>query len=146
MALSPPEEIWEHIAVDLFGFKAKHYLNIVDLHLIRWSLETTVNHMVWEPTWAGAFSASNKTSFCHRISVEEAPLMTPKDALSLLESDFKDTDNSDQNVSQDDLQFLETLGKNIHINENGNSNVSSIQKTTLTPKQQLHSSNSTPPP
>ena len=39
--------------------------------------------------------------------------MTPRDALNLLESDFKDTNQNDKSacISQDDIQFSEILEK-----------------------------------
>ena len=64
-------------------------------------------------------SVSETTGFCYRVSVREVPMMTPRDALNLLESDFKDTNQNDKSacISQDDIQFSEILEKGIHTNE-----------------------------
>ena len=66
-------------------------------------------------------SISETTEFCYRVSVTEVPMMTPRDALNLLESDFKDTNQDDNStcISQDDIHFLEILEKGIHTNEVG---------------------------
>ena len=62
---------------------------------------------------------SETTGFCYQVGVREVLMMTPGDALSLLESDFKDTNQDDKSacISQDDIQFSETLEKGIRTNE-----------------------------
>ena len=67
----------------------------------------------------GRISQSETKGFCHRVSIKEVPLTTPRDALNLLEKDFKDTNCNDKPISQEDIQFIQTLEKSIHTNENG---------------------------
>ena len=63
---------------------------------------------------------SAKTSgICHRVSVKEHPPVTPRDVISVLETDFKDTDSGDANTSQDDIQFLQLLETGIRMNSKG---------------------------
>ena len=77
-------------------------------------------------------SVSETTGFCYRVSVREVPMMTPRDALNLLESDFKDTNQNDKSacISQDDIQFSEILEKGIHTNELSHLEISVPCKTT----------------
>ena len=64
-------------------------------------------------------SVSETTGFCYRVSAREVPMMNPTDALNLLQSNFKDTNQNDKSacISQDDIQFSEILEKGIHTNE-----------------------------
>ena len=64
-------------------------------------------------------SVSETTGFCYRVSAREVPMMNPTNALSLLQSNFKDTNQNDKSacISQDDIQFSEILEKGIHTNE-----------------------------
>ena len=49
------------------------------------------------------------SAVCHRVTVKELPLITPADALKVLESDFKDDDKDNRSVSKDDILFLNLL-------------------------------------
>lgn len=51
--------------------------------------------------------------------MKEAPLVTPMDVISALESDFKDIKGDDKTVSQEDLVFLTKLKKGIKRNDEG---------------------------
>ncbi len=55
---------------------------------------------------------------CHRITVKEPPSITPGDVIRVLESEFKDTEEENTKVSQNDILFLEKLKdgilKNVH--------------------------------
>ena len=64
-------------------------------------------------------SVSETTGFCYRVSAREVPMMNPKDALNLLQSNFKGTNQNDKRacLSQDDIQFSEILEKGTHTNE-----------------------------
>ncbi|XP_030602165.1 uncharacterized protein LOC115791986 [Archocentrus centrarchus] len=59
------------------------------------------------------------SAVCHRVTVKELPLMTPADALKVLESDFKDDNKDNRSVSQDDILFLNTLKEGIYKNNEG---------------------------
>ena len=60
---------------------------------------------------------SNQVSgVCHRTSLKEFPPVTPRDILSVLESDFKDTSCTDKATSQEDICFLQTLENNVVVN------------------------------
>ncbi|XP_032402158.1 uncharacterized protein LOC116709857 [Xiphophorus hellerii] len=59
------------------------------------------------------------STVCHRVTVKELPLMTPTDALKILESDFKDDSKDNKSVSQDDILFLNTLKEGIYKNNEG---------------------------
>lgn len=54
------------------------------------------------------------TNICHRVTVKELPLVTPADAIKVLESDFKDDGKDSKTVSQDYILFLNTLKEGIH--------------------------------
>ena len=77
-------------------------------------------------------SVSETTGFCYQVSVREVPMINPKDALNLLQSNFKDTNQNDKStcISQDDTQFLEILEKGIHTNELGHLEIPVPYKTT----------------
>ncbi|KAJ8262890.1 hypothetical protein COCON_G00153470 [Conger conger] len=59
------------------------------------------------------------SGLCHRITVKELPPITPADALRILESDFKDTNEDSKKVSQDDILFLNKMKENIRKNSHG---------------------------
>jgi hypothetical protein len=63
--------------------------------------------------------STNLKGFCHRVIAKEAPILTPQDALTILEKDFQDTDPSEEVISQDDIQFLKIM-ESIHTNQSGN--------------------------
>ncbi|KAL7870544.1 hypothetical protein SRHO_G00080410 [Serrasalmus rhombeus] len=63
--------------------------------------------------------AQVSTGHCHRVSIKELPAVTPMDAVRILESDFRDTQGHDENVSQEDLIFLDKLKESIRRNEDG---------------------------
>ena len=73
----------------------------------------------WSIVGSPATENSSSSSICHRISIKEMPSVTPKDALNLLERDFADTSLDDATVSQNDIQFLQTLEREIHTNHEG---------------------------
>ncbi len=50
---------------------------------------------------------------CHRIRTSELPELSPKDVLSVLQSDFNEQQDTSNSISQEDLQFLELMDKNI---------------------------------
>ena len=54
---------------------------------------------------------------CRRVMAEETPPVTPRDALKLLERDFKDMEVGGKTVSQDDLHFLEIVEGGISKDE-----------------------------
>lgn len=64
-------------------------------------------------------SSKDVTGLCHRISVRELPPVTPAAAIRALESDFADTRPGEKTISQDDIQFLQVLKRNIRDNECG---------------------------
>jgi len=64
-------------------------------------------------------NSTDVTGFCHRVSLKEAPPVTPRDVLSVLESDFKDSSYGDVSTSQEDIQFLKILESSIVRNERG---------------------------
>lgn len=64
-------------------------------------------------------SCFNIEASCHRTAVREAPLMTPNDALRILEKDFQDVDSHGKQVSQEDIQFLRIMEKEIKTNADG---------------------------
>ncbi|KAK0130929.1 hypothetical protein N1851_034390 [Merluccius polli] len=59
------------------------------------------------------------TSLCHRVTVKEQPPVTPADALRVLESDFKDSNEDGKTASQDDILFLNKLKQGIKTTCNG---------------------------
>lgn len=59
------------------------------------------------------------SGICHRVSVREHPPVTPRDVISVLETDFKDTSYGDAVTSQDDIQFLQLLANGIRMNSKG---------------------------
>ena len=59
------------------------------------------------------------SGICHRVSVRENPPATPRDVISVLETDFKDTNYGDAVTSQDDIQFLQLLETGIRMNSKG---------------------------
>ncbi|KAJ8333475.1 hypothetical protein SKAU_G00414830 [Synaphobranchus kaupii] len=63
--------------------------------------------------------STDVTGLCHRISVKELPPLTPASVIRALESDFKDTNPGEKSISQDDIQFLQTLNGRIHQNIDG---------------------------
>ena len=67
----------------------------------------------------GTSDTPGKSIFCHRVSLKEVPTITPRDALNLLEDDFKDINQDDKTISQNDIQFLETLEGSIRTNKRG---------------------------
>lgn len=56
---------------------------------------------------------------CHRVTIKEFPLVTPADAVRILESDFKEVSGDESTVSQDDLFFLNMLNDGIKKNSQG---------------------------
>ena len=58
-------------------------------------------------------------NMCHRVAVKELPPVTPAEAIRVLESDFKDTNNDGKTVSQDDILFLNILKEGIQKNIHG---------------------------
>ena len=77
-------------------------------------------------------SVSETTGFCYRVSAREVPVINSKDALNLLQSNFKDTNQNDKSacVYQDDIQFSEILEKGTHTNEFGHLEISVPCETT----------------
>ncbi|XP_053733154.1 uncharacterized protein LOC128765925 isoform X2 [Synchiropus splendidus] len=70
----------------------------------------------------GGSSFHNKSginSICHRVAVKEHPPVTPLDVIKVLESDFKDTDKSENSFCQDDILFLNIMRENISKNDQG---------------------------
>lgn len=63
--------------------------------------------------------SSSVTGICHRLSVKEIPPLTPADAIRVLESDFKDVNDDDKTLSQDDITFLNKLSDGIRKNCTG---------------------------
>ncbi|PIK33816.1 hypothetical protein BSL78_29367 [Apostichopus japonicus] len=59
------------------------------------------------------------TGFCHRISLKEAPPVTPRDILKVFESDFNDSKHESNSISQDDIRFLQILESSVAVNEKG---------------------------
>lgn len=60
--------------------------------------------------------STDVTGLCHRIFVKELLPMTPAAVIRALESDVKDTNPREKSISQDDIQFLQTLNGRIHQN------------------------------
>ena len=58
-------------------------------------------------------SCLNIIGICHRASAKECPLITPSDALRVLEKDFQDIENDTKAISQEDLFFLNIMEKGI---------------------------------
>ena len=77
-------------------------------------------------------SVSETTGFCYRVSMREVPMMTPRDALNLLQSNFNDTIQNDKSACmyQDDIQSSEILEKGIDTNEFGHLEIPLPCKTT----------------
>ena len=77
-------------------------------------------------------SVSETTGFCYQVSVREVPMINPKDALNLLQSEFKDTNQNDKSacIFQDEIPSSEILGKGTHTNEYGHLEISVPCKTT----------------
>ncbi|KAJ8372650.1 hypothetical protein AAFF_G00280660 [Aldrovandia affinis] len=75
----------------------------------------------WSIVGSKTAQASSKdvTGFCHRVAVKELPPITPASVIKALETDFLDTNTRENNVSQEDIQFLQQLNGNIHHNEKG---------------------------
>ncbi|XP_057686666.1 uncharacterized protein LOC130912537 [Corythoichthys intestinalis] len=61
----------------------------------------------------------NMSTVCHRVAIKELPLVTPAEALKVLESDFKDDNKDNKVASQDDILFLNTLKEGIYKNKQG---------------------------
>ncbi|KAG7496410.1 hypothetical protein JOB18_018512 [Solea senegalensis] len=59
------------------------------------------------------------TGLCHRVAVKELPALTPAAVISVLESDFKDTNPGEKTVSQHDIQFTQFLNERIQQNTEG---------------------------
>ena len=59
------------------------------------------------------------SGICHRVCVKEHPPATPRDVISVLETDFRDTNAGDATASQDDIQFLQLLETGIVMNSKG---------------------------
>ena len=64
-------------------------------------------------------SCLNVTGVCHRTAAKESPILTPNDALRILEKDFQDGEDITKMVSQDDLLFMEKMEHGIHKNHEG---------------------------
>ena len=64
-------------------------------------------------------SVSETTGFCYQVSVREVPMVNPKDALNLLQSEFKDTNQNDKSacIFQDVIPSSEILEKGTHTKE-----------------------------
>ena len=54
---------------------------------------------------------TGQTRICHKIKTKEGPEFLPHDILTVLQSDFHDT--QDVNISQEDLQFLDIMESGI---------------------------------
>ena len=63
--------------------------------------------------------STDVTGFCHRVSLKEAPPVSPRDVLNLLERDFMDTKQGDVSVSQEDVQFLKIMEGSVVVNAKG---------------------------
>ncbi len=63
--------------------------------------------------------SSGVTGICHRLSVKEIPPLTPADAIRVLESDFKDVNDDNKTLSQDDIIFFNKLSDGIRKNSSG---------------------------
>jgi len=58
-------------------------------------------------------------SMCRRIITKEFPLISPNDACQVLERDFQHDQNDGKKVSQEDIQFLHILEKEIQKDDDG---------------------------
>lgn len=59
------------------------------------------------------------TGLHYHVSPKELPLLKPANAIRALESDFKDTTPGEKTISQDDIQFMQLLNRETHLNTNG---------------------------
>ena len=77
-------------------------------------------------------SVSETTGFCYRVSAREVPMMNSKDALNLLQSNFKDTNQNNKSAClfQDVIPSSEILEKGTHTNEFGHLEISIPCKAT----------------
>ena len=66
-----------------------------------------------------AVSYLNVIAVCHRTTAREAPLLTPTDALRVLEKDFQDSATTSKTISQEDIKFLQVMDKEITVNQEG---------------------------
>ncbi|XP_038070490.1 uncharacterized protein LOC119739571 [Patiria miniata] len=62
---------------------------------------------------------SYATSVCHRVSATEAPCIPPSNVIRALEADFSEKRHAEKTVSQEDIQFLNIMEKNIHQTSSG---------------------------
>ncbi|XP_073732301.1 uncharacterized protein [Misgurnus anguillicaudatus] len=64
-------------------------------------------------------NSKDVTGLCHRVSVRELPSIAPSAAIKALELDFADTRTGEKSISQEDIQFLEILKRDMHQNDRG---------------------------
>ena len=55
--------------------------------------------------------AQSVAGLCHRVTIKEFPLITPADAIRILESDFKEASGDGNTVSKDDISFLNVAAR-----------------------------------
>ncbi|PIK59111.1 hypothetical protein BSL78_03993 [Apostichopus japonicus] len=85
---------------------------------------TFIDGSICEDWWSVVGSlapvdSTEVTGFCHRISLKEAPPVTPRDILKVFESDFNDSKHESNSISQDDIRFLQILESSVAVNEKG---------------------------
>ncbi|XP_053739916.1 uncharacterized protein LOC128769885 isoform X2 [Synchiropus splendidus] len=83
------------------------------------SIHTSMIVPVWISLSHNPVTEKLVASTCHRVAVKELPPVTPLDVIKVLESDFKDTDKSENSFSQDDILFLNIMRENISKNDQG---------------------------
>ena len=66
----------------------------------------------------GTSNVKSERSLCHRVAVKEVLVVTMKDIVRVLESDFKEHKDSKM-TSQEDLQFLKIMEEHIEKTEDG---------------------------
>lgn len=64
-------------------------------------------------------SPGSTAGYCHRISSKEIPPITPTSIIKALEMDFHDTNTREKTVSQEDIEFLQMLNREILHNNKG---------------------------
>ncbi|CAL9702153.1 unnamed protein product [Knipowitschia caucasica] len=80
-----------------------------------YAVRTALGWSIVGPTVTHTDNVSSST-VCHRVSTKELPVVTPADALKILNSDFKDENKDESSVSQDDILFLKTQREKIRFN------------------------------
>ncbi|XP_071832987.1 uncharacterized protein [Apostichopus japonicus] len=67
----------------------------------------------------GPVDSTEVTGFRHRISLEDAPPVTPRDILNVFESEINESKHESNSISQDDIRFLQILESSVAVNEKG---------------------------